>query len=71
MTLRPVTSVSILWMDGKQETYPFSRLEVKNGELHIWTYYPGNRRDVLPVTRDEHWFPLANIRERTVTEDRL
>jgi hypothetical protein len=69
MSLRPVTSVIITWMDGRQETYPFNRSEVKDGELHIWTEYPGSRA-VAPQRKDEYWFPLVNIRARSVAGDR-
>lgn len=53
----------ITWMDGKQESYPFTHQQTKDGELHLWTEYPGTLS--AQERWDEHWFTIDNIRTRT------
>lgn len=55
----------ITWLDGKQESYPFTHQETRNGELHIWTEYPGA---ITYKVYNERWFTIDNIRTRTETD---
>lgn len=57
-----IESVTVTWMDGKQETYPCNTIEVKDGELRLSSVYTAP----APQIRDERAFPLDNIRLRLV-----
>lgn len=56
----------ITWMDDRQEIYPFTHQETKNGELHLWTEYSGGI--TMQERHDERWFTIDNIRTRTVMD---
>jgi hypothetical protein len=57
-----IESVTVEWMDGKNETFKCNRL---NGEetLHLWTVYTGSDRRY-----DEHDIPKCNVRVITVNK---
>lgn len=60
-----VESVTITWMDGKQETYPCNTVRTENGELLLSTVYRA-RGFGYDQVNDERGFPLDNIRVRVV-----
>ena len=56
-----IESVTITWMDGKQETYPCNRIQDDNGVLKLSTLYKGSIGFSDQVS-NERSFPLANVR---------
>lgn len=60
------STMVITWMDGQQESYPFTHQETAGGELHLWTEYPGSMS--MQQRYDERWFPVGNIRVRTAAD---
>lgn len=57
----------ITFLDGRQEAYPFTHQETKDGELHLWVEYPGG---VIYQRYDERWVPLTSILIRKAEDDR-
>lgn len=58
--------MTITWADGTTEEYDFTHQETREGEVHFWTEYPGSLS--MTTRHDEHWIPLASIRERTARD---
>ncbi len=50
-------SITVLWMDDKQETYPNIAHSVREGVLHIHQY----AEKAHSIIREWHW-PISNIR---------
>lgn len=60
-------TMEIRFTDGARAQVTFTHQETREGELHVWTEYPND----MSMTRrhDEHWFPVANIRDRWIERD--
>jgi len=58
-----IESVTITWMDDRQETYPCNTVVVTEGELRLSNVY---KSSMVTVVKDERAFPLVNIRVRVV-----
>jgi hypothetical protein len=56
----------VTWTDGKQETYPFTHQETREGTMRIWTEYSGA---MIYRRYDERIFPLDGIRVFKIEED--
>lgn len=55
-------SVTVTWMDGKQETYPCNTVRDDDGVLRLSTVYKGSIGLSNDQVHDERSFPLANVR---------
>jgi len=56
-----IESVTVAWMDDKQETYPCNTQIVEDGVLKLSTVYKGSIGFNDHVS-NERIFPLSNIR---------
>lgn len=52
-------SVTITWMDGKQETYPCNTVRDDDGVLKLSSVY---KSTMVTQVSNERSFPLANVR---------
>lgn len=60
-----IESVTITWMDDRQDTFPCNTIDVAEGELRLSTIWKGSIGFPDKVT-DERAFPLDNVRVRVV-----
>jgi len=58
-----VESVTVTWMDDRQETYPCNTVRVEDGELRLSSVF---KSTMVTVVKDERSFPLANVRVHVV-----
>lgn len=61
-----IESVTVTWIDDKQETYPCNTIKVKDGELLLSTVYKDSIGLAGDHVSNERGVPLANIRVRVV-----
>jgi hypothetical protein len=57
-----IESVTVTWMDGKQETYPCNTIREDDGVLGLSTVYKGSIGLSNDHVSNERNFPLANVR---------
>ena len=56
-------SVTVTWMDGKQETYPCNTVSDDDGVLKLSSVY---KSTMTTVVKNERAFPLVNVRAYVV-----
>lgn len=54
-----IESVTVTWMDGKQETYPCNTVRDDGGVLKLSSVYQST---MVTQVKNERAFPLANVR---------
>jgi hypothetical protein len=61
-----IESVTVTWMDDRQETYSCNTIGIEDGELRLSTVYKSGISFSRDTVRDERAVPLANVRVRVV-----
>lgn len=58
-----IESVTVTWMDDREETYPCNTVVVADGELRLSSVY---KSTMVTQVKNERAFPLGNIRVHVV-----